>query len=71
MLNVFALSAYAIELWKDYDVILDNDSLTSSKRKYIVRLVISSAVFFVALNVMYGLFKISTVDILNYFKYGR
>ncbi len=70
ILNTLALAAYAVELWKDYDVILDNNALASVRRKYIARLIISSIVFFVALNAMYWMFNINTADIFYYFKYG-
>lgn len=70
ILNTLALAAYAIELWKDYDVILDNNALATNRRKYIIRLIISTVVFFVALNAMYWMFNINTSDILYYFKYG-
>jgi len=70
ILNVFALSAYAAELWKDYDVILDNTELVKSRCKYTVRLITSSIIFIIALSAMYSLFNINTADVSYYFKYG-
>ena len=70
ILNVFALSAYAAELWKDYGVILDNTEVVKSRCKYTVRLITSSIIFIIALSVMYSLFNINTTDVFYYFKNG-
>lgn len=70
ILNAFALCAYAAELWKDYDVILDNTELVKSRCKYAVRLITSSIIFIIVLSSMYSWFNINTTDVFHYFKYG-
>lgn len=70
ILNTLALAVYAVELWQDYDVILDNNAHVSSRIKYVARLIVSSIIFIIVLSVMYRIFNINTSDIFYYFKYG-
>lgn len=70
ILNTLALAVYAVELWQDYDVILDNNAHVSSRIKYVARLIVSSIIFIIVLSAMYRIFNINTSDIFYYFKYG-
>jgi hypothetical protein len=70
ILNTLALAVYAVELYQDYDVILDNNAHVSSRIKYVARLIVSSIIFIIVLSAMYRIFNINTSDIFYYFKYG-
>ena len=71
LLNILLLIVFCIELWKDYDIILDKSEPMPRRRRYIVRLIASSIAIMITLYYLYYLFGIDSKNLAEYVKYGE
>lgn len=65
MLNLIILIVFGYEIWKDLDVIEDKKETVVRRRKYAIRLALSTITVFIALMFIYSTLGVSTSNILG------
>lgn len=70
-LNLLAWIALGFETAKNYEVILDKTIKLGIRRKYIIKLIIATVVYCIAVMMIYKMFGINSENLLTYLKYGQ